>query len=291
MADTTYTVEAIEAAPDHAEGHVWSPDGTRHVGFTAIFPFQYGGAGDLNSNVEDMARWLRLQIGDGAFDGRRIVSAENMAVTRTSKVAVTPTVSYNLGWMTFQTPNAALLFHDGDTLSFGAFVGLQPERKVGVVILMNAQNVGFPDALGIWILDRILGNPETDYIATTLAAAKTNFAATEARFARPADPRPQAPPATLAGEFSSPSLGHATLTENAGALVLRLEATGARLRLEPWDGDVFTFRLLPEGRFARVVELGYMNQGFAQFLIGGDGKRDVLRLGFVDGQQIELKRR
>jgi CubicO group peptidase (beta-lactamase class C family) len=51
------------------------------VPFTQIFPYDFGGAGDINSNVEDVARWVRLQRGNGSFEGRRIVSPENMAVT------------------------------------------------------------------------------------------------------------------------------------------------------------------------------------------------------------------
>jgi hypothetical protein len=32
-------------------------------------------------------------------------------------------------------------------------------------VLTNEVNVGFPDAIGLWTLDRILGNPEVDHVA------------------------------------------------------------------------------------------------------------------------------
>ena len=47
------------------------------------------------------------------------------------------------------------------------------------------------------------------------------------------------------------------------ALVIELQATGAKLKLEPWDGDIFTARLMPLGKFAPVVEnLGPLPNGF-----------------------------
>jgi CubicO group peptidase (beta-lactamase class C family) len=91
MKDSSYTAEAIEAAANHANGHHWKPEGTIEVPFTSIFPYHLGGAGDINSTVEDMARWIRLQLGNGTFEGRRIISPENLAVTRTPKVAVNDT--------------------------------------------------------------------------------------------------------------------------------------------------------------------------------------------------------
>ena len=52
--------------------------------FTPIFPYDFGGAGAINSTIEDLAPWVRLHLGDGMFDGKRIVSAENLAVTKTA---------------------------------------------------------------------------------------------------------------------------------------------------------------------------------------------------------------
>jgi len=48
---------------------------------------------------------------------------------------------------------------------------------------------------------------------------------------------------------------------------------------------VFTFRLLPRGRFAAsVASMGERPSGFAQFEAGQDGKLGVLRLTADDGQ-------
>jgi hypothetical protein len=69
-------------------------------------------------------------------------------------------------------------------------------------------------------------------------------------------------------------------------------ATGAELELAPWDGDVFTFRVLPLGRFAPMVatNTGPRVSGFAQFEMGQDGKLSVLHLRMVDGQAYDFRR-
>ena len=69
MKDSSYTAEAIEAAANHAKGYRWTPEGTIEVPFTPIFPYDFGGAGDINSTIEDMARWVRLQLGNGTLRG------------------------------------------------------------------------------------------------------------------------------------------------------------------------------------------------------------------------------
>jgi len=132
MKDSSYTAEAIKAATNHAEGHRWTPNGTIEVPFTQVYPYDYGGAGDINSTVEDMAHWIRLQLGDGAFEGRQIVSPENLRFTHRAKVAISDKMLYALGWIIQQTPNGNIIWHNGGTPSFGAFVGMTPDKNVGV---------------------------------------------------------------------------------------------------------------------------------------------------------------
>jgi CubicO group peptidase (beta-lactamase class C family) len=290
MMETSFTAEAITAAANHAEGYRWTPVGTIEVPFEPLFPYGFGAAGNLNSTVEDLAKWVRLQLGHGSFEGRRIVSAESLAYLRRPKVAVDDDTAYAMGWYLTRTPNGTIIWHYGATNGFGAFFGLLPERDGGVIVLSNAANMGLPDALGTWALDRLLDNPAVDYVADALKGAKDHFAKLDKLFARPASPRPFPPLAPLAGSFASPAFGKAVLRGEGDVLVLELKETGAQLALTPWDGEVFTFRLLPRGRFAAVVtSMGERPSGFAQFELGQDGKLGVLRLTADDGQAWEFR--
>ena len=64
-----------------------------------------------------------------------------------------------------------------------------------------------------------------------------------------------------------------------------------RARAHALGREVFTFRLLPRGRFAPVVaSIGERPSGFAQFEVGQDGKLGALRLTADDGQAWEFRR-
>jgi hypothetical protein len=292
MTETSFTAEAIDAVANHASGHRWTPNGTIGVPIEPIFPYGLGAAGNINSTVEDMARWIRLQLANGSFEGRRIVSPENLAYTRTPKVAIDDKASYAMGWMVGRTPNGSAVFHNGDTLGFGTFLGLLPDRDVGLIVLTNEGNVGLPDGIGAWALDRLLGNPAVDHVADVLKQVKSKFASDEKLFAKPANPRPFPPLAPLAGSFGSPIFGKAVLRPEGDTLVLALQETEALLALAPWDGDVFTFHVLPRGRFAPIVATNMSPRlsGFAQLEIGQDGKLGVLRLTSAEGQAYEFRR-
>ena len=290
MKDSTYTAEAIEAAPNHSKGHRWTPEGTIEVPFTPIFPYHLAGSGNINSNIEDMARWVRMQLGNGTFDGRRIVSSENLAYTRMPKVALNDQVFYDLGWYNYLTPNGNILWHDGDALSFGSFVGLVPDKNIGIIILTNETNVEAPNSLGAWVLDRILGNAKHDPVTENLKNAKATFEATAKRFAKPANPRTFPRLAPLTGNFVNSSFGKAVLTLKDDALVMETRATGAKFKLVPWDGDLFMATLMATGQFGPIVDLDYMTKGFAQFQMDKDGKLNLLRLSTTDGQAYEFRR-
>jgi CubicO group peptidase (beta-lactamase class C family) len=291
MKDSSNTAAAIEAAPNHAQGHFWTPSGTSPIPFTQLFPYNFGGAGDINSNVEDVAQWLRLQLDNGSFGDVRIVSAANLDVTRTPRVAVNDKLLYAMGWIISMTPNGRVVWHNGGTGGFGAFVGFSPEKHVGVVILTNEGNNGLPDSIGMWIFDWILGNQPTDYVAAAFQRAKTKYEASEKVFAKPDHPRSFQPLTGLEGDFSNESFGKASLAKDGDSLVLTLKATGAQLALDPWDGDIFTLRILPKGPYAAVAASdGPLPLGFAQFQTNEEGKLDLLRLTFEDGQAYVFRR-
>jgi CubicO group peptidase (beta-lactamase class C family) len=290
MNESSVSAAAIEAAPNHAQGHRWSAAGTVEVPFTELFPYAFAGAGAINSTIEDMAKWLRLQLANGTFEGKRIVSQDNLAVTRMPRVALSDKLAYAMGWVVAATPNGTMVWHNGGTPSFGAYVGLAVDKGFGVVVLTNEANVGFPDAVGQWTLDRLLGNPDVDHVAQRLKLAREQNEKETKQFARPANPRPFPPIGLLAGAYAHPFLGKTTMRADNGVLTLELP-TGAALRLDPWDGDIFTASVVPAGKFKDLADnLGPTPLAFAQFQMGKEGKLDLMRLTTSDGQSYDLRR-
>lgn len=289
MTESSVTADAIEAAANHAEGHRWTPRGTVEVPFTRLAPYTYAGAGAINSTVADMALWLRLQLGDGSLEGKRIVSPENLAVTRMARVATNDKAAYAMGWVIQATPNGTVVWHNGGTFAFGAYLGLQLDKRIGVVVLTNETNAGFPDAVGAWVFDRLLGNPDVDHVAEQLKLAKATADRNDKLWVKPANPRPSPPFAPLTGSFVHPAVGKASVKQDGDALVMHL--TSAALKLSPWDGEIFTATLVPNGPLAAVAEnLGPDPLAFAQFQMDATGALNLLRLTASDGQTYEFRR-
>jgi hypothetical protein len=170
---------------------------------------------------------------------------------------------------------------------------MAPDKDVGVIVLTNETNVGFPDAIGAWTLDRLMGNPDVDHVAAMLAAAKAGFEADEKVFMPPPGAQPPPPLEPLAGLYANPSFGDLDGSVVGGALTFELKATGAKLRFEPRDGSIFAVTLVPEGPFAAIAaNLGPLPLGFAQFVVGKNGKLDRFVLtAQEDGQAYTFTRR
>jgi hypothetical protein len=184
-------------------------------------------------------------------------------VTRTPKVALNDVTTYAMGWVISATPNGRAVWHNGGTSGFGAHIGFLPGRDVGVIVLTNLENKGFPDAIGLWIYDRLLGNPAIDHMHDSVV-----------------------------GDYDSDELGPATLATEGGGLALTVRETGARLRLRPFDGAVFTAHLVPEGRFAPIVAAqGDAPFGFADLAADLEGRLTRLRWTIEGQAHVWAKRR
>jgi CubicO group peptidase (beta-lactamase class C family) len=288
MAATSATAEAIMAAANHATGHRLDEKPVA-VPFHPAFPYALGPAGALNSTVPDMAKWLRLQLGRGQFEGKVVVSEANLDVTWTPRVAMNERTAYAVGWAVSATPRGRIIWHNGGTSGFGAHAGFLPDARTGIVILSNLDNGGMPDALAMWFYDRVLGNPGVDNLA--LAAAATQARREEARKeAGGFVPGPlPAQAAMLAGRYASPILGEANVTLFDGALRLVLEKTEAVVLLEPGKDDPFLFqaRLSATGAYTAPAAM-FGGEPFTRLRFETDAAGKVTQLRWLNPELPHL---
>lgn len=289
MKNTSLTMDDIEANLNHAEGYRWASTGAVEVPFTPVFPYNFAGAGAINSNIEDLSTWVRLHLAGGVLDGKRIVSEESLGFTKTPRTPITDKLVYAMGWVVQLTPNGQIIWHNGGTTAFGAFIGTVRDKDVGVIVLTNQTNVGLPDAIGEWLLYKLLDNPVGDLVALKLKGAKDGEAATNAIFGQPAASSVAADLKKLTGSYANGSFGTATVAQHNGALSLRLGRTGAVLDFKPRGGHLFAAGLRPEGRFAAVAaNLGPNPIGFAEFRADPSGIYNELVLLLPDNGQSYL---
>jgi CubicO group peptidase (beta-lactamase class C family) len=133
-----------------------------------------GAAGSINSNVIEMAQWLKMLLNNGVFDNQRILSEDSIwemwssqtvnRVTQSEK-KLFPTThfrSYGLGWGLSDYNGYKVIGHGGGLDGMISRVALVPEIKLGLVILTNSIN-GLPTGLAYKIIDAYLGVKPRDW--------------------------------------------------------------------------------------------------------------------------------
>jgi CubicO group peptidase (beta-lactamase class C family) len=259
MTSTSSRYDDFLARKNRASLHVmvdgaWTPKLTRD-------PDAQSPAGGVSSNVRDLVRWLSLEINNGKFDGRQVISeaaigATHEPVIMRGKNAVTGEAAfYGLGWNVDYGPHGVTWDHAG-AFSVGArtLVSILPGEKLGIVVLSNAFPTGVPEALADALYDIVLdGEPSRDWIATWNGIYDSYFgpkamAAMGAAFATPpANPSPALPFSAYTGTYANGYVGEAAVTEEGGELVLTLGPEGAkRYPLRHFDRDTFVYAFSSE---------------------------------------------
>src|SRR4030095_7570500 len=73
MKSSSTSIRALANSDDVASPHARLDDVVRVVSWRNIY--NIAPAGSINSNVEDMAQWVRLQLGGGTYDNKRLISS------------------------------------------------------------------------------------------------------------------------------------------------------------------------------------------------------------------------
>jgi CubicO group peptidase (beta-lactamase class C family) len=128
-------------------------------------------AGAINSSAKDMAQWVRLMLGNGVFNGKRLVSEKGFSELTRKQINITGPVDYGLGWFLRQWNGHKVVEHGGNIDGFNSQVAFMPDQKLGFVLLTNvtASSIGAIAMSTIW--KELVGVPT---------------AATEAKAAEPA---------------------------------------------------------------------------------------------------------
>ncbi len=109
-------------------------------------------AAGLNSSVNDVANWLRLQLANGNFKGKQIISERNIwemhqpaVILPVSKGASTFYGSkhfdtYGLGWNVWDYGGRKVVSHGGGLDGMISRTSMMPEENLGLVVLTNSEN-------------------------------------------------------------------------------------------------------------------------------------------------------
>ena len=105
------------------------------------------GAGALRSTANDMLRFVTASL-DSNDTPLNIAMRVSQAPRR---AAAGPGSQIGLAWHRFKTSDSEIVMHNGGTGGYRSFVGFDPARRTGVVVLSNS--TGDIDDLGFHLLD------------------------------------------------------------------------------------------------------------------------------------------
>lgn len=189
MKESDTTAEAMQKSRDYSLGYDYnaSTKVTRRLPQRSIPTAAPAGA--INSSARDMAQWLRLMLGNGTLNGRRLVSEKGFDELVRKQMNISGPVDYGLGWFLRQWNGHKVVEHGGNIDGFNAQVALMPDQKLGFVLLTNvtASALGAVAMNTIWknlvgepkVADEKgsepAGDPTKEVGRYTLAAAGVNF--------------------------------------------------------------------------------------------------------------------
>lgn len=96
-------------------------------------------AGGIFTTASDMSRWMRMMVGGGELEGRRLVSDSSFAAMLVPAVA-TGGRHYALGWFVEEWHGHTLYSHPGGVTGFGARCEFAPSLNLGWVVLTNVDD-------------------------------------------------------------------------------------------------------------------------------------------------------
>ena len=152
MTNSDTSPEAMQKARDYSFGYDYNAGTkvTRRLPQRAIPAAAPAGA--INSSARDIAQWVRLMLGNGVFNGRRLVSEKSFDELTRKQINITGSVDYGLGWFLRQWNGHKVVEHGGNIDGFNAQVAFMPDQKLGFVLLTNvtASTLGTVAMNTIW---------------------------------------------------------------------------------------------------------------------------------------------
>lgn len=129
-----------------------------------------GPAASISSSVNDISKWILMQVENGTYEGKQIVPKSVLQKTRMSltitgqgRGTANHFSTYGLGWFMKDENGKKVISHGGGANGFLSKTVIIPQDKFGFVILTNSDNQHFYEALSEVLIKNVTGQAYTDY--------------------------------------------------------------------------------------------------------------------------------
>jgi CubicO group peptidase (beta-lactamase class C family) len=252
MTASNTSVTLLDRLPDVATPHDEIDDTVQAIPYFNLDVI--GPAGAINSNVLDMAQWVRFQLAGGTVAGKPLLSAGAFEETHTPQTIVplegfwkqvaqdTHLLNYGMGWYLHEYHGRFIVQHGGNIDGMSALVALMPEERTGLVILTNLNGNDLTYALMYRVFDAYLKRAPKDWSAILLKAdrelrAQGREELKKREAARVTGTSPSLALDRYAGTYHDSTSGDAVVRKEQAGLVLQFGTLVADLT--HWQYDTF----------------------------------------------------
>ncbi|HZH94947.1 MAG TPA: serine hydrolase, partial [Flavisolibacter sp.] len=251
MTRTLASSSAIESATNRSSAHTVVQGELKKIPYGKIE--NMAPAGSISSSINDMSKWVLMQLANGKYNDKEVVPQSAIAATRTPQSILgdgghmfnkAHFALYGLGWFLEEYSGRKIVAHTGGVNGFVTSVALVPEENLGIIVLTNTDANNFFEALRYEIMDAYLALPYRNYSNVYLGYSKRGDSATLEGLKKKRDtiatnPKTALPLAAYAGVYEHPVYGKMNIKQE-GKLVMRFEHhKGLQGSLEPLGGNRF----------------------------------------------------
>jgi CubicO group peptidase (beta-lactamase class C family) len=230
MTNTNFSVLDSQKSSDFAE-----PYRKNHLTQEVkLIPFYIQGAvgpaGEINTCVADLGRYLRFHLNRGMLDSHQLLSANNATQMQIPQMVIqgapafpeVGTTSYGMGFFISTYRGHKIVDHGGNIDGFSAELAFLPQDSVGVAVLTNLDGTPLPTAIAYDALDRVLGLSVVPWDQRFLAMVKgqeqsEKEAKTKGYVPQRQGTHPSHPLADYVGDYENPGYGIVSITRDSSS--------------------------------------------------------------------------
>jgi len=165
MASTVFNSADARKSPDFSQPYRmnYKTEDVKRIDFADWG--DVGPAGAINSNIDDLSRYLLFHLNRGKLEDKQLLSANNAAQMQTPQMVIQGTPqfkelgenAYGMGFFISSYRGHKVVEHGGNLDGFALELSFLPNDGVGVVVLTNLDGAALQSFLAYNVFDRLLG--------------------------------------------------------------------------------------------------------------------------------------
>lgn len=238
-------------------------------------------AGGMFTSLNDLGRWLRVNIDDGVLDGKQVIPASVMKAAHTG---YTDTIreegpfpgnsKYGLGWQIGKYRNETVISHLGGYSGWSSHVSFMPDKKIGVAVMINESTAGghMANVFATHAYDMLLGGAthdskgQVDQLAAQYGKLKQQMIDSFRKRATRTSMLTR-PLTEYTGSYRNDLMGTIVVGVEENALAVRMgyihvvstpytEKDSIRVEMTPGQGETIRFAAGSDGRVSSLTYSG-----------------------------------